>query len=193
MKENEEKEIEKKMETEDEIKSSSPSSSNINNFFYLVYTLFSALAFALANVFMKKASIFNGIEQSFVKFSLQFLTIPLLTLCLGKSLIGPKESRVVLFTRSICGVIQFITYYYALSFLLPSEAIALHRLSIIFVTILSRFIFTEKLNFIHILAILLTIGGKLTVAYFKKKFSIKFYTEYIRNSKFLGIRGSCAF
>lgn len=141
--------------------SSSPSTPKFH-FISLGFALIAAISYAISNVFMKQASIFNGAEKSLAKYFIQLITMPLLMLCIGVSLLGPKEKRGLLWLTSLLSVASLTSFYYSLSYLLPSDTISLNRVSLIIITIGSWFFLKEKLNLSHIFATLITIGGKVS-------------------------------
>lgn len=123
------------------------------------FAISAAFLFAMSNVLMKKANFFNGSEKALVKLGIQLVVIILVLFYIKESFLGPKIARLYLFLRGLFGVGHFISLVYAVGLIAPSDLISLNRASIILVTIASRFVFKEKLNFTHILAIILTISG----------------------------------
>lgn len=139
----------------------------IEKYLGIFYALINALIFTASEVFFKKADFFNGAEKTLVKFSLQFLILLIAMLVTKRSLLGPNEQRLALSLQGFYFAFTVLTGLMALTFINPTDLIPLRKTSIILVAIASRFLLNEKLNFTHILAIILTITGKfIKIKYF---------------------------
>lgn len=141
--------------------SSSKKNSEMLSYYGLFFAIISSLLAALSNVYMKKAAFFNGAEQALAKYSVQLVVISILILFNKHgSFLGVKEDRIKLSIRGFFAVAQVLAFYFSFSFIVPSDTMALNRISIVLVAIASRFLFKEMLNVIYCLAILLTLAGK---------------------------------
>lgn len=130
------------------------------NFYGSTLAILYGFIYALSNVFFKKTPFFNGAERTLTTYVFIAILVGGFMLWKKISFWGTSESRRNLCMRGFFGVLYVLSFQIALSFIQPSDVIALARINIIIVAIVSRFLFKEMLNFTIILAILFTIAGK---------------------------------
>lgn len=146
-------------ENSDGISNSNGGQSCVKKYLGLFYAVVAAFSLAAGNVFLRKAQYFNGGQKAVVKYLVQLVSHLVVMVPLGRSLLGPEDSRADLVLQGFFSFILNVSTFYALSFINPTDLIPLRRINIILVAIASRFLFKEKLNLTHILAIILTITG----------------------------------
>ena len=147
-------------------------------------SILSALIVALGGIFYKKAktisgniySYFNyiikttfylkclGSDDSLIRFFFQFQTMLIIIKYKKLSIFGPKEQRLLLFSRAFFSIFAVISTNFAIKYIDPSDNIALSHTNIIMTAIFARIFLKEKFNISHLISLLLTIGGSLLIA-----------------------------
>ena len=153
--------------------------------FYIA--ILSAFFFSLSNIFIRKATMFNGSEQSAFRYLLQLVVMLIIIFKNKLNPFGKKEDRIRLVLRGIFGMCALISLNFSIKFIDPSDSAALLHSKIVLVSILSRIFLKEKLNLAHLISILLTIIGVILVSQpsFLKKYiysSFNISQVYLSNS-----------
>jgi drug/metabolite transporter (DMT)-like permease len=80
------------------------------------------------------------------------------------SILGPKGKRLLLCGRAFFSIFAVISTNFAIKYIDPSDNIALSHTNIIFTALFARIFLKEKINFSHLIALLLTIGGAFLIS-----------------------------
>jgi len=134
--------------------------------------LFSALSFSAMQIIVK---LLNNIPLMEKVFFRNFVSLIIAYIIINKEnlrFFGLKENRKHLFYRSIFGYAGVVLFFYTTTQMLAADAAMLNKLSPIFVTILAHMFLKEKINKIHIAALIISFAGALLVIKPQLNFSI---------------------
>ena len=129
----------------------------------LLIASIAAFFFSLFGILNKKASFVTGSEQSAVRYLMQMILMIIVASCNKVNILGPKELRFQLIKRGVCGAISFISFGFSLKFIDPSDTNSLYNTRLVFISILAAVFLKEKLTFIHICCVILTISGVILI------------------------------
>jgi drug/metabolite transporter (DMT)-like permease len=127
------------------------------------YAIMSALSISLSGIFYKKAGSMNGSDNSIFRYLIQLLTM----ICVLKykkiPLLGPRDQRKLLLTRSFFGTVAVLSSNFAITFINPSDTVALSHTNIILIAVIARIFLKESLGLQHLMALLMTITGVMLI------------------------------
>lgn len=138
-----------------------PKKAPFHSFYGIFFTLISALFLSLSNVFIKKAELLTGTEQTAVRYLVQIIIMFAIIYRKNFNLLGPAKQRKLLILRGIMGMLGLTATHLAVKFINPSDAVAVTRTNVIIVSIFARFFLNEKFSFVHIASILMAVSGIL--------------------------------
>jgi drug/metabolite transporter (DMT)-like permease len=116
----------------------------------VVLMLISSLAFAGSAAAVKLSGDLPVFEKVFFRNILAVLIAYITIRRKGDRLWGKKENRLILFFRSLLGVMAMAMYFYAIRHLYLADSAILHKLFPFFVTIFAAIFLKEKLTRIQI-------------------------------------------
>jgi drug/metabolite transporter (DMT)-like permease len=126
--------------------------------------LIAAFASSLASIFVRKAHLFSGSEQTFIRYLLSLIILVPLTIFWKRlNIFGEKSTRSFLVARGIFGCIALITITTSFKLINPSDATAIFYANIVVVSVLARIFLKEKMTIICLISILLSIFGILMI------------------------------
>ncbi len=125
--------------------------------------LISALAFAIMGAMVKFAGVIPLFEKVFYR-NLVSLGIACIMIKKTKvSFFGKKENQKYLLSRSLLGLLGVILSFYAINYLVLSDASMLNKISPFFVTLFAVFFLKEKLTKIQIPVLIIVFIGALLI------------------------------
>jgi drug/metabolite transporter (DMT)-like permease len=132
----------------------------------LFYGLLAAFLFSFSKTVLKKSPILSGSDHSFIRYSLQLVFLSVIIKCKGFDFLGPKQAHVrkLLSLRGFVGACGMIFLHFALTFIAPSDTVALTHSSVIITSILARIFLKEKFSIAHIFSVFFTICGILLIS-----------------------------
>lgn len=133
--------------------------SRLHEYSGLLLGLLSAFFLSMSNVFVKKAQLFSGTEQTAVRYTMQGILMLAIAWHKGLNLLGERGNRKMLVLRGVFGTFGLTTLHLAVKFINPSDAVALFHTNVIIVALIARFTLNEKFSIIHILAVFMAITG----------------------------------
>lgn len=80
------------------------------------------------------------------------------------NILGPKDQRKLLMIRGVFGAIAIVSMGLSVKYIDPSDSQALNSTRIIIISILARIFLNEWLTFVHIICLILTIGGVVLIS-----------------------------
>ncbi len=116
----------------------------------VILMLVSSLAFAGSAAAVKLSGDLPVFEKVFFRNILAVLIAYVIIRRKGDRLWGEKQNRLLLFFRSLLGVMGMAMYFYAIRHLYLADSAILHKLFPFFVTIFAAFFLKEKLTKIQI-------------------------------------------
>ena len=129
-----------------------------------LFVMISAFFMALQHIFLRKASFFNAIEQTAVRYFFQLILLSFIS-CYNKvSLLGNKEFRLQMLLRGLLGTFGLTFYNISIKLINPSDTVALFFSNVIIVSILARIFFKEKFSIASVLALILMIIGIVLIS-----------------------------
>jgi drug/metabolite transporter (DMT)-like permease len=138
----------------------------------IILILISALAFAVMGAMVKLAGDIPLFEKVFyrnlISLGMAFIMIKNKNI----SFFGKKENQLYLFSRSILGLLGVILSFYAINFLVLSDASMLNKISPFFVTLFAIFFLKEKLTKIQIPVLIIVFIGALLIIKPQFNFSV---------------------
>ncbi len=129
----------------------------------ITFILISALAFALMSACVKLAGDIPAFQKVFFRNIVAAFVAAYLIHKNHGSYIGKKESRKIIYMRTITGTLGILFNFYAIDHLVLSDANMLNKLSPLFVIIFSYIFLKEKINMKQILAITVAFAGALLI------------------------------
>jgi uncharacterized membrane protein len=129
-----------------------------------IYVVVYALFFALSGIFIKRAYLLAGSDNSVIRYVLQLITMFALTKLKGISCFGPKEQWCLLSLRGFIGQLSVMALHFSLTLIAPSDTIAITNSSLIVASVLAWLFLKEKLTVAHIVAVVFTITGVVLIS-----------------------------
>lgn len=128
--------------------------------FYGVFFAFISTFFtSLSSVLIKKAQLFTGPEQTFIRLLVQFIIMFSIASCLGLNILGPSKDRKLLHYRGLLGMIGITANHIAIKFINPADVVSIFHVNVMLVAIFARFTLNEKCNLLQIVCIFMAIAG----------------------------------
>ena len=129
-----------------------------------LFAFVSAFFISLTGVLAKQAHLLSAWEQICILSSL-LITVMLIVACSKRlSPLGDRKQLPFLLVRGLTSLSNTICLYISLTYIAPSDMIAITNSSLIVTAVLSRLLFGEKLSIAHMVATVLIIGGVLLIA-----------------------------
>ena len=125
----------------------------------IVIAFFSAFFLSLSNIFIKKAQLFSGTEQTAIRYTMQLIVSLSIALYNRENIFGPPDKRKMLIIRGILGTFGLTTLHLAVKFINPSDAVAIFHTNVILVSFIARFTLNEKFSFFHVVALFMAVSG----------------------------------
>lgn len=138
-----------------------PKLAKTRPFIGLIFALASAFFLSLAGVLARKCVIFTASEITLLSFIMVLITMTILMARKAKSPLGPKGHRSLMTARALLYALTIFSTMTSVKLISPSDTMSLFHTNVIFLTILSRLIFKEKMSFIHVICLFMAIIGKL--------------------------------
>lgn len=129
----------------------------------IFFIICSGFFFALMSFFVRLAGNLPTMQKAFFRNAIAFLVAAVVLARSDQRLSVPKESRMPLLFRSICGSIGLICNFYAIDHLNISDANMLNKLSPFFAILASWFILKEKANLKEWITVFIAFGGALFI------------------------------
>lgn len=134
--------------------------------------LISAFAFSIMSAMVKLSGDIPIFEKVFFR-NLVGLIIAYIMVRNNKSrLLGKRENQKYLFSRSILGLLGVILNFYALRYLVLSDASMLNKISPFFVTLFAIMFLKEKIKKLHIPTLIIVFLGALLIIKPQFNFSV---------------------
>jgi drug/metabolite transporter (DMT)-like permease len=113
---------------------------------------------------MKLSKSLNASEMSSIKFFVTFSFSGIAALFWKQSLLGPKESRIYLMLRGLCGSIALILNYFSLQLINYSDSTIIRNLSPLMTALFAFIFLKESMNISHLFSTLVTLIGLVFIA-----------------------------
>ena len=123
--------------------------------------------YCIANIIIKNAKFSTAPEQNSMRFIFNIIIIgSLIKFYFKQNIFGPKDKRlkILMTLRGAFGMSSGTVFLYGLTYIDPSDVMALRESGVIIVAIFSRILLKEKLDLSHILAITLSVSGVLLIS-----------------------------
>jgi drug/metabolite transporter (DMT)-like permease len=147
----------------------------IQSQFGCILAIFCAINVSLGGIFYKKAVSMSGSDNSIFRYVIQLIAMIIILKYKKIPLLGPKQQRKLLLTRSFFGIFAVVFTNFAIKYIAPSDSSAISHTNIILTAIIARIFLKEKIGIQHLIALLLTVVGVLLMTkpsfIFKKKLS----------------------
>lgn len=128
-----------------------------------VFAIVSALLSSTSPIFVKKALLFTAVEQSVIRYTVQFLLIGLIIARKRVNPFGLAKNRWLLVLRGFLGMATLTAWYISLKFINPIDAIAIVYTNVIIVFLFARFTLGEHFSIVHMMALLLAVSGTYSI------------------------------
>ena len=125
--------------------------------------LVSALAFSIMSAMVKLSGGIPIFEKVFFRNLVGLIIAYIMVKNSKSSLLGKKENQKYLFSRSILGLLGVILNFYALRYLVLSDASMLNKISPFFVTLFAIMFLKEKITKVHIPTLIIVFLGALLI------------------------------
>jgi drug/metabolite transporter (DMT)-like permease len=112
---------------------------------------------------IKLAKSLNASEMGSIKFFVTFLFSGIAALFWKQNLLGPKESRMILTLRGLCGSIALILNYFSLQYINYSDSTVIRNLSPLMTALFATVFLKESMNISHLFAGMVTLIGLLFI------------------------------
>ncbi|MBU3113428.1 DMT family transporter [Clostridium lacusfryxellense] len=129
----------------------------------IILILISALSFAIMGAMVKLAGDIPLFEKVFYRNLISLGMAFIMIKNKNVSFFGKKENQLYLFSRSILGLLGVILSFYAINYLVLSDASMLNKISPFFVTLFAIFFLKEKLTKIQIPVLIIVFIGALLI------------------------------
>jgi drug/metabolite transporter (DMT)-like permease len=145
----------------------------------IVYGLLAAFTLSLSKTIIKKAPALIGSDHSFIRYILQFCLLFIVIKHKKLNLFGPNKPslRKLLKLRGIFGAIGMVFLHFAITFIAPSDTVAIAHCSVIITSILARLFLNEKFTMAHLISLILILLGILFIC--QPSFIFTIANEYI--------------
>jgi drug/metabolite transporter (DMT)-like permease len=131
----------------------------IESQFGCLLAILSAFTFSLGGIFYIKAISMNGSDNSILRFIIQFISMAFLLKYKNISILGPREHRKLLITRSFFGIFGVVLANFAIKYIDISDSSAISHTSVLITAVLARIFLKEKFGIQHLIALLLSVIG----------------------------------
>jgi len=138
----------------------------------IILILISALAFAIMGAMVKLAGDIPLFEKVFYRNLISLGIAFIMIKNKNVSLFGKKENQKYLLYRSLLGLLGVILSFYAINYLVLSDASMLNKISPFFVTLFAVFFLKEKLSKIQIPVLIIVFIGALLIIKPQFNFSV---------------------
>lgn len=138
----------------------------------IILILISALAFAIMGAMVKLAGDIPLFEKVFYRNLLSLGMAYIMIKNKNVSFFGKKENQKYLLSRSLLGLLGVILSFYAINYLVLSDASMLNKISPFFVTLFAVFFLKEKLTKIQIPVLIIVFSGALLIIKPQFNFSV---------------------
>jgi drug/metabolite transporter (DMT)-like permease len=138
----------------------------------IILILISALAFAIMGAMVKLAGDIPIFEKVFYRNLLSLGMAYIMIKNKNVSFFGKKENQKYLLSRSLLGLLGVILSFYAINYLVLSDASMLNKISPFFVTLFAVFFLKEKLTKIQIPVLIIVFSGALLIIKPQFNFSV---------------------
>lgn len=128
--------------------------------FIFVYGFF----FALSTIFMKRSYLLAGSDNSVIRNILQFSMMTAIIYVKKLNFFGPKEQRILLSVRGFLGQCAMVSLHFSVSFIAPSDSVAITNSSLIVASIMAKLFLKEKFTIAHFFSLFLTIIGIVLIS-----------------------------
>ena len=125
----------------------------------IIISLISAAFLSLSNVFVKKAQFFRATEQTAIRYTMQLIVSVSIAHYNQLNIFGPRNLYKMLVLRGILGSLGLISLHLSVTFINPSDAVAIFHTNVILVAFIARFTLNEKFSFFHVIALLMAVSG----------------------------------
>lgn len=130
----------------------------------VLFALISPVFFAMGNIFMRKCKQLNFSEIALIRYFIQLVIIIPINFKYKRNMFGEKGQRLLLSFRSFFNLLSVMFFYFSVQLINPSDSTALFNCCVIFVTIFARFFLKEKLTFVHLMALIVTMIGVFLIS-----------------------------
>jgi len=138
----------------------------------IILILISALAFAIMGAMVKLAGDIPLFEKVFYRNLISLGMAFIMIKNKNVSFFGKKENQLYLLSRSLLGLLGVILSFYAINYLVLSDASMLNKISPFFVTLFAVFFLKEKLTKIQIPVLIIVFIGALLIIKPQFSFSV---------------------
>jgi drug/metabolite transporter (DMT)-like permease len=133
---------------------------HMRGFFFIIgYGLF----FSLSAIFIKRAYLLAGSDNSVIRYALQLGIMFIITHFKKINCFGPKPQRVLLSLRGFIGQMSILCFHFSITLIDPSDTIAITNSSFIIASVLAWIFLKERFTISHVFALILTISGILLI------------------------------
>ena len=132
-----------------------------------LFAFLAILQYSLGNIIIKNAKFSTAPEQNSMRYLVNIILIGILIKFYFKqNIFGPKDKRlrILMTVRGAFEMSSGTVFLYGLTYIDPSDVMALRESGVIIVAIFSRILLKEKLDLSHILAITLSVSGVLLIS-----------------------------
>jgi drug/metabolite transporter (DMT)-like permease len=131
----------------------------------IFYGLLAAFTLSLSKTIIKKAPALIGSDHSLIRYILQFGLLFIVVKHKNLDLLGPNKPslRKLLKLRGVFGAIGMVFLHFAITFIAPSDTVAIAHCSVIITSILARLFLNEKFTMAHLISLILTLFGILFI------------------------------
>ena len=129
----------------------------------ILLIILSAFGFAMMSAFVKLSGYLPSMQKAFFRNIISFLIAFGMILYHKESFFGRRENQKLLLMRSTLGTLGVILNFYAIDYLILSDANMLNKLSPFFVILFCAIFLKEKLQLTHIAIIAVGFLGSLLI------------------------------
>ena len=129
----------------------------------IMLMLISALAFSIMSAMVKLSGDIPIFEKVFFRNFIGLIIAYIMVRSSKVKLLGKKENQKYLLSRSILGLLGVILNFYALRYLVISDASILNKISPFFVTFFAIMFLKEKITKVHIFTLIIVFFGALLI------------------------------
>lgn len=141
--------------------SMSNNKSKKSNYIGVLLAFMSTLVVSGVPVFVKKALLFKAVEQSAIRYIVQFFVMLVVIAKNGLNPFGEAGNRRLLVLRGFFGMATLTCWYISLKFINPTDSIAISYTNVIIVFIFARFTLDEHFSIVHLIALFMAVSGKI--------------------------------
>lgn len=132
----------------------------------IYFALLSALMLSFSKTIIKKSPDLAGSDHSLIRYIIQLTALSFLIKHNKQDFLGPNNPKIrtLLTVRGLAGCIGMLFLHFAITFIAPSDTVAIAHSSVIITSILARIFLNEKFSIAHITALILTVLGILLIS-----------------------------